>query len=181
MKHNTTFRSWATLAPFSDFRMQIFSNPRKVGKKRTPENLNDLTIGQLIDLSSLGEGADMYAAICNIILGMKPKEVYKAKAVEVVRFVGWVMGELEKINKLFESASGEPTMQERQAGIDKLNFGLFGMLDYYALRMGYQDHDDVLKVKWLRIYKCIDIDNKKKLFQRRLQEVIYNEHRRKVS
>ncbi len=178
MNEKTTFRTWATLAPFSDFQMQVFSRPEKVGKKTTPENLNELTIGQLIDLSAIGGGMDMFVNVCAIILHMQPKEVYKSRATEVVRFVGWVLGEVEKINKLFEGASGEPNQWERLAGIDKLNFGLFGMLDYYALRMGYTNHDDVLQVKWTRIYKCIDIDNKKKLFQRRLQEVMANEHRR---
>ena len=165
MNEKTTFRTWATLAPFSDFQMQVFSRPEKVGKKTTPENLNDLTIGQLIDLSAIGGGMDMFVNVCAIILHMQPKEVYKSRATEVVRFVGWVLGEVEKINKLFEGASGEPNQWERLAGIDKLNFGLF-------------NHDDVLAVKWTRIYKCIDIDNKKKLFQRRLQEVMANEHRR---
>ena len=102
-----------------------------------------------------------------------------ARAVDVVRFVGWVTGEVGKINRLFESTSVKPTELERRAGIEKLQFGLFGMLDYYALRMGFQDHDDVLKVKWLRIYKCIDIDNQKNQYQRRLQEVMTNDYRRK--
>lgn len=175
----TKFRTWITLAPFSSFEMRVFPRPKKVGKHTTPENLNDLTIGQLIDMSSVGEGAELFTNICGIVLGMKPKEVMNARAVDVVRFVGWVTGEVGKINRLFESTSVKPTELERRAGIEKLQFGLFGMLDYYALRMGFQDHDDVLKVKWLRIYKCIDIDNQKNQYQRRLQEVMTNDYRRK--
>jgi len=176
---NTTFERWARIAPFSDFQMQTFSRPQKVGKHKTPENLNELTIGQLIDLSSATDGMGIFYNICQIILGMTETETMKARAVDVVRFVGWVTGEVEKINKLFEGASGKPTEMERRAGIERLQFGLFGMLDYYALRMGIKDHDEVLKVKWMRVYKCIDIDNQKQLYQRRLQEVMTNDYRRK--
>ena len=177
---DTTFERWARVAPFSTFSMQVFSRPQRVGRHLTPENLNELTIGQLIDLSSAGEGMSLFYNICGVILGMSEAETNKARAVDVVRFVGWVTGEVQKINKLFESASGQPTEVERRAGIEQLQFGLFGMLDYYALRMGIKDHDEVLGVKWMRVYKCIDIDNKKNLFQRRLQEVMTNEYRRKT-
>ena len=177
MDKKTTFGHWRRVAPYTDFKMRKFSRPFSVGGVTTPETLNELTIGQLIDLSGISDFDGMHT-ICQVILNLTPEQTDEALATEVVRFVGWVLGEVEKINKLFEGASGEPNQWERLAGIDKLNFGLFGMLDYYALRMGYTNHDDVLQVKWTRIYKCIDIDNKKKLFQRRLQEVMANEHRR---
>lgn len=180
LPQNTTFERWARIAPVSNFQMQTFSRPLHVGKRTTPENLNELTIGQLIDLSTVVEGMELFYHVCNVILGASHTEIRRARATDVVRFVGWVTGEVEKINKLFESASGQPTEAERRAGIEKLNFGLFGMLDYYALRMGIKDHDEVLRVKWMRVYKCIDIDNKKNLFQRRLQEVMRDEYRRKT-
>lgn len=176
---NLTFERWARLIPFTDFKMQTFSRPEKVGGIRTPENLNELTIGQLIEMSSCADGFGMFYNICRIVLGLTEKKTRMARALDVVRFVGWVTGEVEKINKLFESTSTQPTEVERRAGIERLRFGLFGMLDYYALRMGIKDHDEVLNVKWMRVYKCIDIDNQKNLYQRRLQEVITNEYRRK--
>ena len=98
-----------------------------------------------------------------------------------VTAVDVVPEKVEKINKLFEKASGKPSEIERRAGIDKLTFGLFGMLDWYALRMGYVDHDEVLRVGWMRIYKCMDMDTKKAEFNKRLQEEIINDNRRKVA
>ncbi len=44
--------------------------------------------------------------------------------------------EVERITKLFETTSVVPTPEERRAGVDKLSFGLFGLVDYYATRMG---------------------------------------------
>jgi len=37
----------------------------------------------------------------------------------------------------------------------------------------------VLQVPWLRIYKCMDMDNKVERYQRRLNEISLNEARRK--
>lgn len=178
MDKKTTFGHWRRVAPYTDFKMRKFSRPFSVGGVTTPETLNELTIGQLIDLSGISDFDGMHT-ICQVILNLTPEQTDEALATEVVRFVGWVLGEVEKINKLFESASPKPTDEEVRAGINKLNFGLFGMIDYYALRMGITDHDEVLNVKWMRIYKCIDMDNKKALFQKRYQEEILNEYRRK--
>ena len=83
----------------------------------------------------------------------------------------WVITEVDRINKLFSSTSVKPTKEEKQAGVEKLSFGMFGMIDHYALRMGIANHEDVEKVPWIRIYKCLDIDSEKAKFQRRLQDV----------
>ena len=53
------------------------------------------------------------------------------------------------------------------------------MLDWYALRMGYQDQENVKDVPWMRVYKCMDMDVKRIQYQKRLQEVINDEYRRK--
>lgn len=177
MDKDTTYKEWLAIVPFTDFEMQDYKRPYKVAGREVPENLNDLTIGQLIELSAKTE--DVLYKIPQIILGMGRKETEKARATEVVSLISWVMSEVQKINKLFEQASGKPTEIEKRAGVDKLQFGLFGMLDYYALRMGITDHDEVLGVSWMRIYKCIDMDNKKALYQRKLQEEMLNEYRRK--
>lgn len=179
MNTDTTFRDWRAIAPYTDFQMRKFSRPAYVGDKATPENLNDLTIGQLIELSEVNE-ADAFFVICHVILGMQPNEVDNARAVDVVRFGGWVLAEVEKINKLFGNIETKPTPQERQAGVEKLKFGLFGLIDWYARRMGITNHDEVFGVAWLRIYKCLDMDTQQNLYQRRLQEVYNNEHRRSI-
>jgi len=45
--------------------------------------------------------------------------------------------------------------------VDKLSFGLFGLVDYYATRMGITDHEQVESVPWVRVYKCLDMDAEK--------------------
>jgi hypothetical protein len=72
----------------------------------------------------------------------------------------------------------KPTQQQVRAGINNLRFGLFGVLDWYALRMGYQDHEKVADVPWINIYKCMDMDAKKAIYERKYQEVISDDNRR---
>lgn len=156
-----------------ELRKQIeeLPKPEFIGNKRTPSDLNDITMGQLITLQSMGDSKDVAFIPCKTILGMKEKEILKSKAELVLGFSMWVITEVDRINKLFSSTSVKPTKEEKQAGVEKLSFGMFGMIDHYALRMGIANHEDVEKVPWIRIYKCLDIDSEKAKFQRRLQEV----------
>lgn len=171
MNKDTTFREWVVLAKHSKFKVGRYSRPLFVGGVATPENLNSLTMGQLIDLSTLEDNDNSLYKVVETILGMERTAIDGARAVDVVRFVGWVSGEVEKTNKLFEKSDIKPTQQERKAGIDTLRFGLFGMLDWYAVRMGMQDHDQVLRTPWMRIYKCMDMDNRKRAYEIRLQHI----------
>lgn len=176
---NTTFGYWLRVAQFTDFKIGKFSRPEFVGKHECPKNLNDLTLGDLITLSSVGDSVQSIYTIVTTIMHMEASEIDAARAVDVVRFVGWVYGEVEKINALFESTNIPPTEKERRAGIDRLKFGLFGMVDWYAQRMGITDHEEVMKVPWLRVYKCIQMDNERRLYERRYEDMITQEMRKR--
>lgn len=180
MDKDTKFQYWLRVAQHTDFQMERYSRPRYVGGVKTPETLNEITIGQLIELGMIDGTLKSFEVICGIILGMSAAQVADARAVDVVMFCGWVTGEVERINKYFDRLNGKPTPQEQRAGIAKLQFGLFGMLDWYAQRMGYQDQEQVKNVPWMRIYKCMDMDAKRVEFQKKYQEVLSDEYRRKM-
>lgn len=180
MKADTKFGYWSVVASVSGWQMgQEYSRPKFVAETAIPQDLTALSIGQLIELGNLKEGVNIAFEVCRIILGLSPTQVHNARAVDVVRFVGWVYGEVRKINELFERSQSKPTPQEVQAGVKNLSFGLFGLLDWYAKRMGITNHDEVLGVPWLRIYRCLDMDNKTNQFNRKLSEVYNNEYKRK--
>jgi hypothetical protein len=155
-----------------------YTRPSFVGEVETPENLDSLTFGNLIKLSRLKDGSSIFYDVCKIVLDLDKAAVDKARAIDVVSFVGWVTGEVNRINKLFSRLSEKPTDNERKAGIDKLNFGLFGMVDRYARRMHIQNHDEVMAVPWIRVYQCLKMDNEVDKFQRRYMEETQNEYRR---
>ena len=175
MNIKTTFKEWLVIATAAHYKLERYTRPTFVGDKPVPEDLNELTIGQLIELSELGDTNQSLYKVTEIILGLSAEETDRARAVDVVRLVGWTFGEVEKINKLFEKLHTEPTRREKQAGVERLQFGLFGMLDWYAQRMRIQNHDDVLTVPWARIYKCMDMDARKAQYERRLQDIATKE------
>lgn len=175
MDIKTTFKEWLVIATAAHYKLERYTRPTFVGDKPVPEDLNELTIGQLIELSELGDTNQSLYKVTEIILGLTAEETNRARAVDVVRLVGWTFGEVERINKLFEKLRTEPTRREKQAGVERLQFGLFGMLDWYAQRMRIQNHDDVLTVPWARIYKCMDMDARKAQYERRLSEIAAKE------
>lgn len=145
--------------------------PYSVGGVKTPDSLNDITIGELMELQSAENERELILKCCTILLSLDERNALKSQANEVLGFSVWVSKELERIAKLFQSTTIPPTPEEKQAGVDSLNFGMFGILDYYALRMGITDHEEVEKVKWIRVYKCLDMDAKKARYEKRLRTI----------
>ena len=144
---------------------QIAKLPKPVsfGKHIIPDTLNDITMGQLIELQSI-------TSIVDLILS--PEHDINCYSVEdLLGFSMWVKGEVERINKLFASTNVKPTKEEQKAGIEDLSFGIFGLIDYYAIRMGISDHEQVEKIPWVRVYKCLDMDARKAQYERRLREI----------
>lgn len=152
--------------------MENLPRPVKVGDMPTPDTLNDLTFGQLIKLQSIATTMDVILSPCRELLGLAEDKIMLCEADQVLGFSMWTAREVERINKLFASTCIQPTPEEIRAGIEQLQFGIFGLLDHYATRMGITNHEDVENVPWVRVYKCLDIDAKRGLFQRRLQKIL---------
>ena len=148
--------------------------PDFVAGVRVPETLNDLTIGQLMELHSVRNVLDCIMGPCRVVLGLPIDKIEKYEAADILGSSTWVNREVERITKLFDSTSVAPTPVERRAGGDKLSFGLFGLVDYYATRMGKTAHAQVECVPWVRVYKCLDMDAEKIRYERRLREIYQN-------
>lgn len=182
MDASIRFKEWIVRAEFSkdaeSLKLEKFTCPRKVGKKIPPKNLDDMTIGQMVQMSNCMNGRDMFYIVCRVLLEMDKREVNECWAIDIVRFVGWVLGRVKVINDLFDSVKSKPTPEEERAGIGRLKFGIFGMVDWYATRMGITDHEEVMGVTWVRVYKCMEMDTKRMEFERRLAKIYQNEHRK---
>lgn len=179
MDTNTKYGYWRVIARCCLYTIpEDLKRPSYVGDNECPADLNSLTIGQLIELGQT-EGAEADYRITEIVLGYDRETTDQCRAIEVVPFLSWVGQQVRHINRLFEGISHKPTAKEKQAGIDHLQFGLFGMLDWFAKRMGISNHDDVLSVPWLRIYKCMDMDNKTTQYEKRLNDISMREATKK--
>lgn len=151
--------------------MNSLPRPVAVCGKAVPENLNMITYGQLDDLHDTPGGAEALVNCCRVILGASEEEVLGERAERIFWFVSFCNREVDRINKLFASIRADYEPEEKMAGIDKLRFGSFGVLDWYARRMGITDQDEVRRVPWVRIYQCMKNDNEQGRYEKRLREV----------
>ena len=144
--------------------------PAQIRGKNTPQDLNDITLGQLIQLEAIGVEKGVFVAIAIVLLGKDEKWAMKAPALPMLGLRNMVVAEQDRIAGLFKMLEREPGAAEVMAGIDKLNFGMFGLADWYARRMGIPDHDTVFDTPWIRIWQCRKNDIELGEYQERLQK-----------
>ncbi|MCL1933492.1 MAG: hypothetical protein FWF53_06765 [Candidatus Azobacteroides sp.] len=145
--------------------------PPYILNKPAPKNLNDLTFGQLIQIQSVKTIEDMLFVPLDVILNINKEKALTCKAFDIIRFMLFIQKELTRIGKLFSEIKYRPSAEEIQAGINQIDNGIFGTIDWYARRMGITDHSEVESIPWIRIYKCLEMDNKQALFEKKLREI----------
>lgn len=168
------------LAKFGAVDIMKLPKPYSVGGIKIPSDLNDITMGQLLSLLNISTDVDAVMVSCKELLNLKEKKVLKAEAAETVGFAVWVLKEVERIMKMFNKTAVPPTPEEEQAGAGKMNFGVFGLVDHYARRMGITNHEEVEKVPWIRVYACLNIDAQNVMYNRRLRNIISRKNAKRV-
>lgn len=158
--------------------MQQCIRPTYLGGVEVPHDLNHITMGTLIKLQNIDK-AQAYDLAPVIVMDIDPKELEKEPCEDVIGFSNWVALELRRIADLFASCRTDLSPEQEQAGFGNLNFGMFGVLDWYCKRMGITDHAEVEKVPWVRVYKCMDMDAQTRRCEQRLSEIQANKLRRR--
>lgn len=148
--------------------------PARIAGRTAPQDLNDLTLGQLIQLESIAAEKGVFAAIAEVLLDKSTEWAAKAPAMGMLGLRNMVVKEQDRIAGLFASLGREHTAAETMAGIEKLDFGMFGLADWYARRMGISDHDDAFDTPWLRIWQCRKNDIEEAEYRERLQRIQHN-------
>lgn len=138
-----------------------------------PATLDGLTYGQLTELQMCGTSSgEAIMCLCRVILGIDDeRKILRCDAEQMAGFIFWATSEVERISKLFASIQRQPTPEEIRAGIHNLQFGAFGTADWYARRMGMTNHDEAFDTAWVRIYKCMEQDNKLEEYRNRLTKI----------
>lgn len=174
-----TIFEFELLLRYAEYPDKVLEDIKKIPKPNVllgldvPNDLNNITFGQLCELQKMSNDDDILFSPAKILLDLGVNTIKKANVEEVIGFGLWVIAEVGRINELFSSIPHEYSSEEMRAGINDLNFGEFGIVDYYALRMGITDHEQVMNVPWVRIYMCMNMDAKKAVYAKRLRE-IYN-------
>ena len=155
-------------------RLKAQPRPSYLCGVEVPKNLGALSYGTLDDLRSATATDDPIGEGVRILLGVNTSELMDADVNDVFGFLSFVKNELEKINKLFADIKQTYSKEEEAAGVRDLDFGSFGVLDWYARRMGITNQNDVRDVAWVRIYQCMKNDNLQSEFERRLHKQYMN-------
>lgn len=156
----------------------LYSQPRpdRLFGRLVPESLDGLSLGDLLALQGIsGENnRESVEAIVRIITKTHVPTwcIMATRSDKVFGLVAFVVRELERIGRMFKNISHEPNEDEIAAGVNDLDSGPFGLVDWYARRMGYKDHDEVLRVPWLRVWQTMKIDADRDEYERRLRDVI---------
>lgn len=166
--------------------LEILNNsekPNTLFGKPTMDDLNLISFGQYSDLCDAMGEQNHIAAIGKMVTTLYPNksqwDIDREDVIKVFGFANFVCKEVDRINKLFSSVHLEYTDQELRAGIEDMQFGVFGILDWYSKRMGITDQNDVMSIGWVRIYTCMKNDTQEADFNRRLQKVYESDAKHK--
>lgn len=154
--------------------------PRTFHKVAIPQDLQQESFGTLTRLQTAPKDNDYLKTCCALVsalTGISTERVASSKAIEVLGIVNMIQVEMERIGKLFKSLESDKTSEEIRAGIEKLDFGAFGLVDWYAKRMGIVDHEEVFATPWQRIYQCLKIDHENAEFEKRYRNIINRQNK----
>ena len=164
-------------------RLQEVRPPKTIAGHDVPNDLQLITYADLCELQRISrQDATADKVVTEIVAqvtGCDADDVMGERAIDVMGVVNMVREEIRRIGKLFASLKGDHTSEELQAGVEFLDFGTFGIIDWYARRMGITDHDVAYNTKWQRIYECLRIDKEQADYERRLRQVYNNQHKRR--
>jgi len=138
--------------------------------KDVPKDLNTLSYGALDDLSNATKGDDPAFACAEILLGVGYADFLKEDVNSVFGFANFITTELRRINEIFKSVKVHYSKEEIAAGVRDLDFGSFGILDWYARRMGITNQNEVRSVAWVRIFQCMKNDCLRNDYERKLSQ-----------
>lgn len=172
----------AILSEDSKREVLTIRKPEKCAGVELPGNLNDLSIGALLMLQESAKDAKMmHRVVADAVLGVKVEKLYNEKAYHVIGLINFVCSEVGRINRLFAGIGHNPTPQEERAGYRELNFGAFGIIDWYARRSnGRFDHNEAAAEKWVSVYRAMEHDGKLDAFRDRLSKIMDEEAKLKA-
>jgi len=176
VKQDCPYKDFLLLFPYADKEVQeelikrLREQPRpdKLCGKEVPKDLNGISYGMLDDLRTATGNDDIAGACAKVLLGVEPEDLLKEDANDVFGFTSFVTDELKRINKIFQSIKVNYSKEEIAAGVKELDFGSFGVLDWYARRMGITNQNEVREVAWVRIFQCMKNDALKNEYERKL-------------
>lgn len=182
---NKPFALFVALMPYMTTEsvqgLVIIPPPKQFHKRDVPQDLSLATFGTLTRLQGVAKSEGDYLRLCcalvETLTGVPRERVASSPALQVLGVVNMIKSEMERIGKLFQGLQSDRSSDEINAGIERLDFGPFGIVDWYAQRMGIVDHEEVFNTPWARIYQCMKIDHENNEFEKRYRKIINNKNK----
>lgn len=159
LAHYVTGDTWA--------RLRREPCPLRLCRCDVPQDLNGITLGDLLELQGKSY-AELLTVAPRVLLHLSGGKIAALEVGKAGGLANMVAAELERIGKMWQECRVTPTEAEQRAGAEALNFGPFGLVDWFAKRQGISDHDRVLQVPWLTVWQCLKIDSERTIYERRL-------------
>jgi hypothetical protein len=147
---------------------------------KLPTDFSKMTLQQRFDLQFAFEDGDIFFTTFKTLTKI-PKFVLKLiKVKKLFPFVLVVSKELERRNNRMSDLRIEYTAEEKAAGIEQVNHGIFGIIDNIVkISGGAYTHEQVPKLSDNMVFGMLKIEADNSKFQRRLQNIIHEKQKRK--
>ncbi len=141
-----------------DYIVEHSEKPKRLCGRYLPEDLSNLRMGKFIELMNCKDEIKLLTTVYNVT----ESELQSEWAQNVVGAIKWTIGQLESITGLFSQLEDDIATEKRG--------NVFSTIDWYALRMGITNHDEVLKVPCITIWRCALEDQEKRKEQLKKQK-----------
>lgn len=148
--------------------MERVEKPTRLCGQYLPDDLNHITMGALVDVLECEDDIKVLATLYNLTTG----QIKDDRATNVLGAIKWTTEQIKSITGLWKQLERDFTVDELMAGADKMKSDIFSTIDWYARRMGISDHDEVLKVSWIKIWRCAKDDRARDEYRERLNNIM---------
>ena len=176
INENITVRQFLELSIFYDlktFQSMIIESgkPESVGGHKLPENLDSISYGQRLDLMEMKTDEDAIFMPCEILFKMTRHQILSESIYKIAALSKWVVSELNRMTERENrTLKYNPEPEELRAGINRVNFGAFGLIDTIVKTRPVYTHEDVLSLSCSKIYAMQLIDYQNRMFEKRLRK-----------
>lgn len=136
--------------------------------RKTPADLDGLEIGKYLYLSTL-DGEAYVFAVFEVLGGITREDALELRTEDAVGFLNFARRGLGEIAEAIAAQRIEPTPDERAAGSEELDGGVFGMLDYISRRQ-HISHEEAERLPWPTVVAMLKADKDAELYRRKLQK-----------
>lgn len=141
-----------------DYIVEHSEKPKRLCGRYMPSTLTHIRMGTFVEVMQCKEEIKLLTTIYNVT----ESELRTEWAQNVIGAIKWTIEQLESITASFSQLESD-TETNKQGNI-------FSTIDWYALRMGITNHDDVLKVPCLIIWQCAKEDQERRAKQLKNQK-----------